>query len=161
MNIFFLHLIPSICAIYHVDKHVVKMILETAQLLCTAHLLSDSDYTPPYKLTHKNHPCAKWVRESLENYNWLVQLGKELCKEYTYRYKKIHKTQRIIEELEINLPPLPEIGFTTPAQAMPDIYKDNDVVSAYRTYYYFEKFDLHSWKNREEPEWITEMRNLF
>lgn len=69
MNIFILDTNPKIAAQYHVDKHVVKMILETAQLLCSAHWLNGSE--APYKLTHKNHPCAIWTRECVENYNWL------------------------------------------------------------------------------------------
>lgn len=160
MNIFFLHLIPSICALYHVDKHVVKMILESTQLLCSAHLMTESEYVPPYKLTHKNHPCSIWVRKSLQNYLWLIELSKELCKEYTYRYGKTHKCQSIIEDLEVNLPPLPELGFTSPAQAMPDMYKDIDPVEAYRTYYYFEKYELLTWKGRDEPDWVTEFTNM-
>jgi hypothetical protein len=162
MNIFFLHLVPSICALYHCNKHVVKMILETTQLLCSSHLMTDSIYIPMYKLTHKNHPCSVWVRESLSNYIWLISLGKELCKEYTYRYKKIHKCQNMIEELGDNLPQIPDLGFTSPAQAMPDMYKDEgDVVMAYRTYYYFDKNYLLSWKERNEPEWVTEFTNMF
>lgn len=161
MNIFFLHMIPSICAMYHADKHVIKLILESTQLLCSVHLIIESGYYPPYKLTHKNHPCTIWVRTSLQNYMWLIELAKELCKEYTHRYKKIHKCQSIIEELDNNLPPIPNIGFTNPAQAMPDMYKDVDTVTAYRTYYFFEKYHLHSWKNRNEPEWISEFTNIF
>lgn len=161
MNIFFLHMIPSICAIYHLDKHVVKMILETAQLLCSAHHLSDSNFEPPYKLTHKNHPCAIWTRTSLDNYKWLVELGKELCKEYTYRYGKIHKCQTVIEQLDNNLPPIPEIGFTTPALAMPNEYKGDDAVESYRAYYLFEKSHILFWKKRDTPHWVLENKEMF
>lgn len=161
MNIFFLHLIPSTCARYHIDKHVVKMILETVQLLCSAHHMTGSVYEPPYRLYSKNHPCAIWTRTSLENYKWLVELGKELCKEYTYRYKKIHKCQPMIEELGDNLPPIPDIGFTPPTQAMPDIYRSSNVVESYRNYCFFEKNHFLSWKIRGEPEWSKEIRELF
>lgn len=161
MNIFFLHMIPSICAMYHIDKHVVKMILETVQLLCSAHHMTESSYEPPYRLYSKNHPCAIWTRTSIENYRWLVELGKELCKEYTYRYKKVHKCQPIIEELGSNLPLIPDIGFTPPAQAMPDIYRSNDAVESYRNYCFFEKNHFLSWKIRGEPEWSKEIRDLF
>ena len=85
MNIFFLHILPQICAEMHIDKHVVKMILETTQLLCSAHYMANENntpiYTPCYKLTHKNHPSSIWTRESKENYKWLCELGKELCKD--------------------------------------------------------------------------------
>ncbi len=161
MNIFFLHMIPSICAQYHLDKHVVKMILETAQLLCSAHYLSDSSFAPRYKLTHKNHPSAIWTRTSLDNYKWLVELGKELCKEYTYRYGKIHKCQIVIEELADNLPPIPEIGFTKPLLAMPDEYKGREAVESYRAYYLFEKYHMFSWKKRDTPRWVLENKEMF
>jgi hypothetical protein len=166
MNIFFLHLIPKICAQMHLDKHVIKMILETAQLLCSAHYMVErTSYIPCYKLTHKNHPSAKWVRESKGNYEWLCQLGIELCKEYTYRYGKIHKCEKYIEDLSRNIPPLPDLGFTKPAQAMPDMYRDKDAVEAYRAYYFFDKMYIHSWKgkinSRNVPYWIVNTYELF
>jgi hypothetical protein len=156
MNIFFLHLNPKICAMYHVDKHVVKMILETTQILCSVHILTSSEYKPPYKLTHKNHPCNIWARKSLSNYIWLVNFGKALCDEYTYRYNKIHKCQSILYELEKNFPNIEDIGFTDIALAMPDMYKGDDPIICYRTYYYFEKYHIHSWKKRSIPEWIKD-----
>ena len=165
MNIFFLSLIPSTCAQMHVDKHVIKMILETTQLLCSAHYMVKSEYIPCYKLTHKNHPSAIWTRKSKGNYEWLCKLGQELCKEYTYRYGKIHKCQPYIEELSKNIPDLPDLGFTKPALAMPEMYKDDNVIDAYQTYYFFGKERMLSWKGkiagRQTPEWITEMHNLF
>ena len=161
MNIFFLSWIPRICALYHADKHVVKMILESCQLLCSAHYMSNSDYKPCYKLTHKNHPSSVWTRESLSNYNWLIDMSLELCKEYTYRYGKIHKCESYIEDLKINPPPIEDIGFTSPKLAMPDIYKDNNAIIAYRQYYFFEKKFLHSWKNRKIPNFIRKIENLF
>ena len=161
MNIFFLHWDPRICAMMHVDKHVVKMILESTQMLCTTHHTTGSTYIPPYKMTHKNHPCNIWLRESQSNYMFLVKLGEELCKEYTYRYGKIHKCQEYIKELGKNIPPITDKGFTQPAQAMPNMYKSKDSVEAYRAYYYFDKMNLHSWKKRDIPEWIIETKNLF
>lgn len=161
MNIFYLHNIPKICAQMHCDKHVVKMILETCQLLCSAHYMSNSTYVPCYKLTHKNHPCSIWTRESVSNYKWLCNLGLELCKEYTYRYGKIHKCQNYIIDLQKNIPLLPKIPFSQPRQAMPDIWKHFDSIQAYRYYYFFEKYHIHSWKgkinSREIPMWIKDM----
>ena len=152
MNIFLLHLDPEKCAQMHVDKHVVKMILETAQMLCTVHHVTKTKwkhtYTPPYKETHKNHPCNVWLRESTDNYVWLVTLGLELCKEYTYRYGKIHKCQSYIEELGLNIPPLPEIGLTPHKQAMPEYYKSDNSQESYRAYYFFEKHELFNWRKR-------------
>lgn len=169
MNIFFLHIDPKKCAQMHVDKHVVKMILESVQLLCSAHHMSNKDntiYKPPYKLTHKNHPCSIWVRKSLSNYNWLLELTKELCLEYSFRYGKIHKSQSYLNELNINKPDIEDIGFTLPPQAMPETYKIqtidiNDVIEAYRQYYFYEKNHILNWKNRNKPSWIIEYENLF
>jgi len=155
MNIFFLDENPTLSAKYHVDKHVVKMILETAQLLCSVHHVT-GQYTDqvPYKLSHKNHPCAVWARESLSNYLYLCELGLELGKEYTYRYGKKHKSIEVIEWCIVNKPNIPDIGFTTPARAMPDEFKVDSVVESYRNYYMGAKSDLASWKNREKPFWF-------
>jgi hypothetical protein len=155
MNIFFLDENPTLSAKYHVDKHVVKMILETAQLLCSVHHVTDqvTDQVP-YKLSHKNHPCAIWARESLSNYLYLCELGLELGKEYTYRYGKRHKSIDVINWCIINKPNIPDIGFTKPAMAMPDEFKVNSVVESYRNYYMGAKSDLASWKNREKPLWF-------
>jgi hypothetical protein len=155
MNIFFLDENPTLSAKYHVDKHVVKMILETAQLLCGVHHATDqvTDQVP-YKLSHKNHPCAIWARESLSNYLYLCELGLELGKEYTYRYGKRHKSIEVIEWCIVNKPNIPDIGFTTPARAMPDEFKVDSVVESYRNYYMGAKSDLASWKNREKPFWF-------
>lgn len=154
MNIFVLDADPKKCAIYHNDKHVVKMILETAQLLCGSHHVTESKYEIPYKLSHKNHPCSIWVRECYENYIWLCDLGLELCAEYTYRYGKRHKSQDIIEWCLINTPNIPEKGDVTPfALAMPDECKVGTAIDSYRAYYMLEKRNLASWKNREIPKW--------
>jgi hypothetical protein len=155
MNIFFLDENPTLSAQYHVDKHVVKMILETAQLLCSVHHVTDQDtHQVPYKLSHKNHPCAVWARESLSNYLYLCELGLELGKEYTYRYGKRHKSIDVINWCIINKPNIPDIGFTTPAMAMPDEFKTDSVVESYRNYYMGAKISLASWKNREKPFWF-------
>jgi hypothetical protein len=168
MNIFFLHLDPKTCAQMHLDKHVVKMILESVQLLCSTHHLHPSGKELKLmKLSHKNHPSAIWTRESLSNYNWLVELTKELCKEYTYRYGKIHKCEKeYLQILEENKPNIQDIGFTPPKQAMPDTYKIEtnnieDSIEAYRQYYFFEKSHMFNWKKRDIPEWIIEYQNLF
>jgi len=161
MNIFFLDENPTLSAKYHVDKHVVKMILETAQLLCGVHHATDqvTDQVP-YKLSHKNHPCAIWARESLSNYLYLCELGLELGKEYTYRYGKRHKSIEVIEWCIVNKPNIPDIGFTKPAMAMPDEFKVDSVVESYRNYYMGAKISLASWKNREKPKWFNYEKEL-
>lgn len=152
MNIFVLDADPILAARYHHDKHVVKMILETAQLLSTA-----SPFPGCYKPTHINHPCTKWVAESNENYSWLWQLGIALGNEYTYRYGKQHKSHEVIRAAGrhlgsfITLTPKP----TPFAQAMPKQYKHADAVTAYRNYYIGEKVKQSKWTNRPTPEWLT------
>ena len=156
MNIFLLDTDTRKCAQYHCDKHVVKMILETAQLLCGVHHMTDQVVDKvPYKLSHKNHPCAIWSRESLSNYLYLCDLGLELCMEYTYRYGKRHKSQDVIEWCIVNKPNIVDKGFTEPARAMPDEYKVPSVVESYRNYYVGEKSKIAVWKNREIPEWFN------
>jgi hypothetical protein len=159
MNIFFLHSIPKQCAHYHLDKHVVKMILETAQMLYSVHWVLESELPEyAYKKTHVNHPCSVWARTSVDNYIWLCKLGIELCKEYTFRYGKIHKTQTHIEWLSKHIPDLPKIGFTTPAQAMPDEYKDPNPIQGYRNFYIQNKMILRGitkYTKRKIPNWVT------
>ena len=153
MNVFCLDADPKKCAEYHCDKHVIKMILETAQLLCSVHHVT-SNNGAPYKLTHKNHPCAIWARESLSNYVYLCQLGLELCKEYTYRYGKTHKTEAVIRWCMDHIPPIKDKGFTHPAKAMPEEYQMGDVVSSYRAYYKGEKVSIARWTKRNSPQWF-------
>lgn len=156
MNIFFLHLNPRKCAKWHVDRHCVKMILEYAQLLCTAIWLAGGK--AHCKPTHKNHPCAIWARKTRGNWLWLKELALALCHEYTFRYEKIHALEKIIEDLEV--PDLPEGEMTTLPQAMPDCYKHSDSMTAYRNYYILGKSHLHfwksrhAWKNRKIPSFI-------
>ena len=154
MNIFFLDWDVEKNAQYHCDKHVVKMILETAQLLCGVHHMTNGVYVP-YKLSHKNHPCAIWARESLTNYLYLGELGLELSREYTHRYGKKHKSQEIIEWCLMNKPQIQDNGFTTPPKAMPDEYKTEDVIESYRKYYLGAKKTFLTWKERQVPEWVT------
>jgi hypothetical protein len=154
MNIFILDLDVKKCAQYHCDKHVVKMILETAQLLCGVHWVTETLHSIPYKLSHKNHPCSIWARESLSNYLYLCELGLELCNEYTYRYGKRHKSQEVIEWCLVNKPKIKDIGFTKPSKAMPDEYKVKSVVESYRNYYMGAKSGFAVWKKREKPFWF-------
>ena len=162
MNIFFLHLKPRKAAEYHCDKHVVKMIIETAQLLYTAHWVLETSNMPSnaYKLSHKNHPSAIWARESLYNYLWLCSLGWWLCKEYQFRYgdTKIHKTEQHILWLLNNPPKMHHINMTPIRLAMPDEYKQKDPVESYRQYYIeakLKKRGIVKYSKREIPEFMT------
>ena len=158
MNIFFLSLDPDEAARLHCDKHVVKMILETAQLLYTAHWVYESPLPEgAYRKTHPNHPSARWVRESLANYTWLCRLGLALCTEYSFRYGKIHKTHTHLLWLSANPPePLVDVGWTLPRLAMPEEYHHRDPVVAYRAYYVGAKSRLLAYTKRLPPEFATQ-----
>tara|TARA_R110000803_G_scaffold74903_5_gene139126 strand:+ start:3593 stop:4066 length:474 start_codon:yes stop_codon:yes gene_type:complete len=156
MNIFVLDEDVKLAAQYHNNKHVVKMVLETAQLLCGVHHVIENELDVPYRLSHKNHPCSIWARECIENYIWLCDFGIELAKEYTHRYDKRHKCQDIIEWCIENKPNLLENGDLTPfALAMPEDYKTDDPVESYRRYYILDKPHIADWKKRDKPEWFT------
>ena len=156
MNIFVLDTDVEKCAQYHVDKHVVKMILESAQMLSTANRSVGLD--EGYKETHVNHPCNIWLRESLANWHWLRDLTYELHKEWKYRYNhpesKTHKSFEVVSKL--SHPNLPDIEMTPFKLCMPDEFKTDDVVNSYRTYYMIDKNHLASWKKRGQPEWWIE-----
>ena len=186
MNIFFLDKNPQRCAQMHVDKHCVKMILEYAQLLSTAHRVLDGVLTTGlsesgrkrqlyvlqddlneilYSATHVNHPSAVWCRQSSANYMWLAELLEECCKEYTYRYGKIHKVESsgLMQTLKNIFPKnITEKPFTQPTPAMPDECKVvGDSIQSYRNYYVMNKSHLWSWKGkinrRTEPNWFIKM----
>jgi len=152
MNIFALHSEPLQAAIYHCDKHVVKMVLESAQMLCTN--LNLKRIESPYRSCHMNHPCTIWARETQSNFAWLCDLGLALSLEYSYRYNKKHKSQEVIEYCYKHIKEFPEGELTQFAQAMPAMYKDLDSVQAYRNYYLGEKKGFAIWSRREIPEWF-------
>lgn len=159
MNIFVLDTDPKLCAEYHCDKHVVKMILEHAQLLSTA--LRAYGVDAGYKATHVNHPSSKWVRQSQDNFNWLVEMTFWLNLEYTRRYRKPnnHKSWELILSL-----PSPSVlpntgGVTDFAIAMaPEFYhKSGDPVLSYRNYYKQAKKDFARWTApAKTPTWWYE-----
>jgi len=186
MNIFYLDSDPKICAQMHNDKHCVKMILEYAQLMSTAHRFLDGTevlekravqgsfpvrwrnvkkWKLPderdgilYAATHINHPSAIWVRQSVANYDWLYELFVQLCKEYTYRYGKVHKCERdgLMKVLAMHPKNLKVKLFTHPTPAMPDEIKiKNSSLESYRNYYIRSKQHLANWKNRETPKWYS------
>jgi len=153
MNIFVLDINPILAAQYQCDKHVVKMCLETAQILCT---VREKD-NPPYKPTHRNHPCTIWARSSIANYNWLKQHLRALLDEYTFRYHKLHACEKIYNWLKVTpTPDLPQLPLTSFALAMPDQYKTNCPVQSYRNYYIGAKSNIAAWrKSRSKPDWYS------
>jgi hypothetical protein len=179
MNIFYLHNDTRLCAEQHVDKHVVKMILEYAQLLSTAHrMLDGTEYIDAssgrkirrwkveekkleeslFKASHINHPSAIWARKTDQNYMWLAELLEQTCVEYTYRYGKVHSVERsgLMQMLKNNFPMNLPIGeFTEPPPAMPDDCKvPGNSIQSYHNYYIQKKNHFAKWKNRPTPDWF-------
>lgn len=166
MNIFALHESTRACAQMHCDKHVVKMILESGQIMCTVHHKFPNkkmEYTIPYKPTHANHPCVLWTQSSLGNYIWLYNLTKHLNDEYRHRYNRTfnHKTWDAVKDLPY--PSIPTTGMTPWARAMPDEYKidihedrKQNVIESYRKYYILGKQSLLHYTNRERPYWMEQ-----
>lgn len=151
------------------------MILESTQLLSTAHRLIDGGepviektakgrsvkrwrLNHPldsilYSATHINHPSAVWTRVNSLHYEWLYQLARELCTEYTYRYEKVHKCEAVLNYLLATPEDINTSEWTDPPQAMPDDVKCADAVQAYRNYYNKYKRDICTWKVRPVPAW--------
>jgi hypothetical protein len=162
MNIFFLDEDIKTCAEYHVDKHVVKMRVELAQLACTAHYIGGTNPEHiPWRPTHRNHPSAIWTRETIQNYSYVVLLGLALCDEFEHRFGKKHQvTREVLDWLSNNLPNLPDKKFTPPLLAMDDKFKIKavncvpDVVDNYRNYYIEGKTHLIKYTNRKIPNWL-------
>jgi hypothetical protein len=181
MNIFYVDESPFKAAECLVDRHVVKMILESCQLLSTAHRvldgkevvevyrtssnksrkkkvykLNDAREFQLYQATHVNHPSAVWVRESIENYRWLLKHTYWLLREYSYRYGKIHKCQ-VFMTYALKPPfSIPTIAATPMPSVMDPVYKiSNDPVENYRNYYIHGKSHLHKYTKRSPPDWLT------
>ena len=139
MNIFYLDKCPKKAAQVQYNKHVVKMILESAQMLCAAHHVLGSKLNIPYKIAHKNHPSTIWTRECAANYSWLYEHMRALGDEYTKRYNKIHMSITKCKYLLRFPNDIPRKEFTQPPQCMPDKYKDKCSIQAYWNYYIGEK----------------------
>lgn len=151
MNVFALDYSPAMAARYHCNKHVVKMIVETAQMLSTINrsLGINEGYLP----THAHHPCVLQTASNRTTYMWVRTLGFELCKEYTRRYGKVHKTQAVLESLSI--PVLPDGDTLNLPKCMPEIYHRQDLVDSYRAYYRGKQFMMSmAWPDGEVPEWL-------
>ena len=176
MNIFYLHHEPKLCAEMHCDKHVVKMIIEYAQLMSTAHRVLDGEeyyaltangrkikrWRMPdvkyenglMKASHVHHPSNVWVRASKANYVWLNQMWNHLLLEYTHRYGKRHACADRMEVLYAWPENIPDVPFTPPTPAMPDECKiANNSLASYHKYYIEKKVRFAKWTNRNVPLW--------
>ena len=158
MNIFVLDRDQEKCVQYQNDRHTVKMVLETSQILCSVHHWAGT-VGVPYRKTHMHHRCVVWARTSIQNYQWLLRLGFFQVKEYTHRYGKSHQCERVLNWCRDNAPKLPDSGLTEFVQclpeSMPDELKSSDAVTSYRNLYMTEKAHLASWKNRSVPDWFN------
>lgn len=161
MNIFILDNDPVIAAQLQCDKHVVKMVLESAQLLSTAHhIYGDIDSSALYKKTHENHPSAIWARESVENYIWLYNHFIGLCDEYTHRYNKIHKTdtkfRKVLGSVPVNIKAIVKTPFKLAISNIDECVGSN-AVELYQSYYKTKKDKfVMKWTNRDIPWWFLE-----
>jgi hypothetical protein len=181
MNIFILSNDPVEAAQLQCDKHIVKMIVESAQMLSTAHRMLDGTvkkgpsksgksiskyWTLPderenvlYKAVHMSHPCTVWTMKSNNNYNWHYIHFTALCEEYTYRYGKIHSTDTLLRNVLESPPNNIPVGYFTPQplamQSNPECMFPNDIVKSYRMFYQTkqERFKM-AWTNRNIPGWF-------
>jgi len=153
MNIFYISTDPVRAAVWQCDKHVVKMILESAQMLCTAHH-EFGNHGVPYKVTHRNHPSTIWARSGAKQYKWLYRHFQALSDEYTDRYGKVHLSWEKCAQA-LSEPPMgiPDIEWTDPPQCMPDECKRASSREAYRVYYFKYKpqvIDMR-WPEHRQP----------
>ncbi len=156
MNIFILDKDVTLNATYHCNSHVIKLPLEIAQLLNNALWINNAKTF--MKVTHLNHPCSIWVRSSRSNFMYAKELAIALCKEYTYRYSKVHALQKQLEELEV--PNMPDYGLTPFVKCVPLDCLESTAVDSYRTYYVKHKLPQEGWrweyKYRNMPKWLFE-----
>lgn len=162
MNLFYLDHNLNKCVQYHCDKHVVKMITETAQLISNVHRICSGnkvipDFVMQFDKRHANSPHAKWLRESVYNYNFICKFGLELYYEYQFRYNNPEKHQRALKIFLWSLdtkPKLPSSEFVLPPIVMKDNFKiNNNIVLSYRNLYMTEKRHFMSWTKRKKPIW--------
>ena len=182
MNVFYLHDDPKTCAEMHCDKHVVKMIIEYAQLMSTAHRVLDGEEyyalsvngrrikrwrmtdlkyeNGLMKASHVHHPSNVWVRQSRQNYMWLNQMWNYLLLEYTHLYGKRHACADCMEVLYVWPKNIPDVPFTPPTPAMPDECKiANNSLASYHKYYIEKKVRFAKLTNREAPLWYSNAIN--
>lgn len=161
MNIFYLNSDPIQAARELADDHIRKMQIESAQMLCTT--FWHFGCWAPYKRAHYNHPCTKWVRESIHHFNWLLEHGLEVCEEFKLRYGKDHATKQVLEWIKVNKylldAKIPTTPFKEPPLCMPDEFKlAEGVVPSYKNFYINDKVNVKGlgWNKipDKKPNWI-------
>lgn len=155
MNIFVLDDDPIIAAMCQCDKHVVKMVLETGQILSTIQRQYGNENVLLYKATHAHHPCTVWAGKTRANYYWLVDHFVALANEYLYRYGREHATfLRLYDVVAIAPQGIDKAEKTEYALAMPNEYKCDDAVKSYRNYYTNAKREFLTYTKRSKPVWM-------
>lgn len=166
MNMFILDLNPTEIAKSHCDKHVPKMIVETLQMCGSALIRHGSKNLPltksgkPLRGGYHHHPVTRWIGETRANFRFAISVGLALCAEYTFRYNKQHFSEIGLLYMKLYETDIPDGQLTPFALAMPDIYKQNDAVMAYRLYYFNDKrtkIKFEYLKGREKPNWLIDM----
>jgi len=160
MNIFVLHTDPIIAARMHCDKHVPKMCVEAAQMMASAlrrHGATDEQMPltkagTPYKGGYAHHPCTVWAGDNRANFQWLANHAQALCFEYLSRFSKVHSCEKPIRQMHKLYQTIIKGDLTPFTQAMPDEYRDDDAVKAYRAYYHSKQFAKWE-KGTPAPDW--------
>lgn len=164
MNIFILDTDPKLAAQYHCDKHVIKQIVESCQLLSTAVRLTIEDVELSiYKTTHRNHPCTIWTKSSKENFLWLCDLTTHLLEEYKKRYNKIHKSTTVLQDCKTYSNIFASNGLTPFAVAIAqdkecrkvENFESLSTVEKYRLYYKLDKCSITKWNHSPAPEFLN------
>lgn len=162
MNIFYLHHLPAIAASEHCDKHVGKMLIESCQMLATAHHVLGNGHTVTYKPTHVNHPSNVWVRESKLHYGWTVTLARCLAREFELRYGKTHASSKILSAQLTMAPPAlmsqPAL-WRTPPLCMPEEFHSTNAMLSYQKFYASKsaRMSLTYYKGEHpQPQWLID-----
>ena len=165
MNIFFLHEMPEISAEMLCDKHIPKMLVETCQMLSTAYQRHMGEHEGLYKPAYPKHPMTIWVGDSRANFDWAFDHAVAISQQFRQRYNKERKSSRILEiladEYQAENVNITDIGFTEPPQCMPDDYKDENYIQAYRDYYWYDKQYFAKWnKGIDAPAWWLDLQSV-
>jgi hypothetical protein len=162
MNIFYLHHIPAIAASEHCDMHVGKMLIESCQMLATAHHMLGNGHAVTYKPTHVNHPSNVWVRESKVQYGWTVTLARYLAREFERRYNKTHASSKVLYAQLTQAPSAlmsQPTSWRTPPLCMPVEFHSSDAILSYQKFYASKssKMLLKYYKGEQpQPRWLVD-----
>ena len=162
MNRFLINYSPELCARDLCDKHVVKMPLEEAQMLCTTVRLHAPEYAEEvglYRAVHQKHPCTIWAGQTRANYLYSLDMFREMCREYTHRYSKVHASWRLYDALVDAAQYVPDGGITP----HPECFSEHTdlksgrpwPIQSYRQFYQTKQHRFKMvWTKRDVPDWF-------